>query len=342
MLPTLAVTLAAAHAFSGATRPQNLWTAPRSSAASSAPHLSYHEGRVVGSPRYHAVYWGGYWNTAAGQAERAYYDAFLRDVSSNLSFASVVFEYSTKSTPLTAGAFGSSVVDSREPGASVGDNDCDQIVEDQIDSGAFPAPDSSNVYAVFLPPGTQSTQWNGIAGKSCTDYCGYHTAQLFAKGNWILRYIVMPHHDSSCPGCMYAAFSDGTKEDIGRRSETITLSHEMAETQTDPDGAVLSLGWFDNSQLSTGEIGDLCEGTEALVDGYSVQRLWSNQQNTCVATGIASGGSGDGCPVDMHAEGGYCVPNSPVGCSTGGSGTPALLGLALAAVLLSRRRGEKK
>jgi hypothetical protein len=132
---------------------------------------------------------------------------------------------------------------------------------------------------------------------------------------------------------MYAAVSDGTQADIARRSETITLSHEMAETQTDPDGAVLSFGWFDNSKLSTGEIGDLCEGTEAPLDGYSIQRLWSNAQNACVSSGPAAS-RGGGCPAGMHAENGYCVPDSPVGCSSAASGWPAL---ALLAAVISLR-----
>jgi len=75
MLTPLAVALALvqpAHAFSGITRP---WD--RRAASTSAPHLSYHQGRVVGAPRYFAVYWGGYWNTAQGAAERAYYDQQL-------------------------------------------------------------------------------------------------------------------------------------------------------------------------------------------------------------------------------------------------------------------------
>jgi hypothetical protein len=293
---------------------------------------------VVGAPRYFAVYWGGYWNTAQGAAERAYYDGFLHATAPNLKFASIVFEYSTDDTRLVAGSFGASVVDGAEPGSSVGDNACDEIVEKQIDAGRLPKPDASSVYAVFLPPGTQSTMFNGIAGKSCTDYCGYHTAQVVTAGNWILRYIVMPHHDSACPGCMYAALSDGTQADIGRRSETITLSHEMAETQTDPDGAVLSLGWFDNSKLNTGEIGDLCEGTESQLDGYSVQMLWSNQQNACVAQGVQASGGGSGCPAAMHAEGGYCVPNSPAGCSsTGGGGAAAIAVLGLLALALRKK-----
>jgi hypothetical protein len=138
---------------------------------------------------------------------------------------------------------------------------------------------------------------------------------------------------------MYAALSDGTLQDIGRRSETITLSHEMAETQTDPDSAVLSFGWFDNAKLSTGEIGDLCEGTESQLGGYSVQQLWSNRQNACVAQGVTAsgGGANNGCPSDMHDEGGYCVPNSPAGCASAGGGAMALFGLA-ALAFVGRKR----
>jgi hypothetical protein len=60
---------------------------------------------------------------------------------------------------------------------------------------------------------------------------------------------------------------------------TISASHELAETATDPDTVT---GWLDDSQAQTngGEIADLANGDYGTVLGYNVQYLWSNLVGT--------------------------------------------------------------
>jgi hypothetical protein len=307
----------------GATRPSTRWT------TASAPHMGYHGGRLLTDARFSVLFWGSYWTTGKGLDEAKYLTAFVQDMASSPAFYSPMFEYSVSDQTIRPGGFSVAATVASEPPSSIGDNGIDDFIEQQIDKGLVPPPGRQVIYAVFLPPGVQSTQWAGLAGKSCTDYCGYHTAQLTTRGSGlVLRYIVMPHHDASCPGCVYASMYDGTADDRARRSATITMGHEMAESITDPDAMVLSFGWDALAQGGQGEIGDLCEGTEDRIDGYSVQKLWSNQNSMCVTTSPASA---SGCPAGWHAQGSYCTPDQipGFGCS---SAQPTAFG-ALAALI---------
>jgi hypothetical protein len=63
---------------------------------------------------------------------------------------------------------------------------------------------------------------------------------------------------------------------------TIAASHELAEAVTDPQPGSPSQGYtlprgHAWSLIAGSEIGDLCESTTERIDGYRVQRIWSNQ-----------------------------------------------------------------
>ena len=53
---------------------------------------------------------------------------------------------------------------------------------------------------------------------------------------------------------------------------TSVSSHELCEAITDP---VPGQGWYDDVN---GEIGDICAWQTRVVDGYTVQREWSNSE----------------------------------------------------------------
>jgi uncharacterized protein (TIGR03382 family) len=304
--------------------------------------MGYHGGRLITNGQWSVIFWGTYWTAGKGLEEAKYLAGFTKHMASNTAFTSAMFEYSVAGQSIQPGTFVGAVTVAEDPDVSVGDNDIDDFIEKQIDSGKVPAPGRQMVYSVFLPPGVESTQWAGLAGKSCKDYCGYHTAQFTSRGSdGVLRYIVMPHHDATCPGCVYASMTDGSQQDREWRSSTITMGHEMAETITDPDGMVVSFGWDDLSLGGQGENGDICEGTEDRIDGWSVQKLWSNRANKCVTTAppASSGGGSSGCPSGFHSRSGYCVPDTlpGFGCTTSG-GSPWLIVALFAGSLALRRR----
>ena len=78
-------------------------------------------------------------------------------------------------------------------------------------------------------------------------------------------YAVVP--DPGCQGCTstLSVFD----------ALTSVSSHELCEAVTDP---VPGQGWYDDVN---GEIGDICAWQTRVVDGYTVQREWSNSSSSC-------------------------------------------------------------
>ncbi len=118
---------------------------------------------------------------------------------------------------------------------------------------------SSALWPIFLPPNVKIT---AFSQSSCVDFCGYHEA----VSN--IAYAVVPFPD--CSGCL------GGMQPFA--SLTTVVSHEVCEAITDP----FANGWYAASGY---EIGDLCAvptwQTKTL-NGYTVQKEWSNSSNGCV------------------------------------------------------------
>jgi MYXO-CTERM domain-containing protein len=222
-----------------------------------------------------------------------------------------------------------------EPAAKLSAGDFKNIINMQIRAGALPAPDESSVFMIFLPPGVALN--DGYGHNSCTDFCGYHYSMWADAGQ--ARYIALPHPD--CWNCRFTWLHDGLDmDDLNRDSTTLVMSHEMIETITDPDVGTGTLGWYDNAN---GEIADICGGSKGwfengTLDGFRIQKEWSNADNSCVIERPVAPLPSGGCPGGMHLSGGVCLPDNPAGCST--AGQPALL--ALAAVALFALRGLRR
>jgi hypothetical protein len=135
------------------------------------------------------------------------------------------------------------------------------LIVQELNSGAIPPPDGNQVYFVYLAPGQsvsgfQGTETTGYHANCYVfhDVSGYHLASLFPFGVQILP--------------VYYAVSFG----VG--SVSMTASHELAEAVTDPAGT----GYRDPSNSNGGEVADIYElaGSFAL-DGYAVNILSSPQ-----------------------------------------------------------------
>jgi hypothetical protein len=153
--------------------------------------------------------------------------------------------------------------------------------------GWLPQPTANTVYAVMFPPTWSIVNDNNqlLCANTTPTYCGYHSHFYeYQSSGPIVNYLVVPE-------CYQYCKADA---DSGQNSITMVASHELAEITTDPDigaGAADAgappdrLGWVP-------EIGDLCAGKEAFVDGglngvWAVQKVWSNAQNQCTASGPA-------------------------------------------------------
>jgi hypothetical protein len=171
------------------------------------------------------------------------------------------------------------------PGSSVfdagpfdaGPVDATAPVSDAIAPALTQATDA--IYVLFFPDGTTVTQGNGA---SCSSFGGYHNSFYYGPDGSTVAYAVIPRCGT------FGALS-------GFDAVTGTASHELAEAATDPDvgsGVHAAFGQVDSAHLfwevvlGGGEIGDLCaqfptafyKPSEATMSGYTVQRVWSNQQ----------------------------------------------------------------
>jgi hypothetical protein len=208
------------------------------------------------------IYLGDYWSTAAGKADLAHNDAFAKDILTS-GYMSTLSQYG-----VGKGSFAGSTTVGGNP-STITEADVKSIVSKAIASGTQSS-DPQAVHTVILPPGCvltdgQDTSQNGLGG--------YHGSYTGADGKPV--YFAVISYGQGQNGIDF----DGKPQD----AVSIVESHEWSEAFTDPDVESKSgsrgVAWY-NDQY--GEIGD--EAVDALplgqvygkVDGYAVQKEWSN------------------------------------------------------------------
>ena len=274
-------------------------------------HLTYWGGPVISNVQVIVVLWGTHVVTTSPADGTASLGQFYADITSS-RYYDLLTEYttagivgnngvSTSNQTITHGSFGSTVTitPSKCPGGSATactllDSDIQTELTNQITAKNLPAPQSiagivNTYYAIYFPPNV--TIQLDATTKSCVNggFCAYHSD----TNTGTLPYGVMPDYSSG--GCsQQGACGIGTTFQIA----TTVSSHEMAEAITDAQVGTASLfgpplGWYDHSTTSApdpGEIADICDPPAApqgrvLANGtlYSVEFLFSNVQNDCVA-----------------------------------------------------------
>lgn len=230
--------------------------------ATSGPDLVNHGGKVLDKMNVAPIYYGSYWGTAAGKADAQYLDGFAKDILHS-KYMSVLGQYGAGGGDL----LGSDTVAKKAP-KTFTEKTIQSIVKAQLKSGAVKQEDGETVYTVYLPPGAVlkapdgSTSKQGLGGyHGSFDYNGkkvYYAAICYSQGSNGIDF-------------------DGKARD----NVSITASHELSEAATDPDVNNGTLGWYDDQY---GEIGDIPinMGTPLAqvygrVDGYAVQKEWSNK-----------------------------------------------------------------
>ncbi len=149
----------------------------------------------------------------------------------------------------------------------------EQTLVADIAARSIPTPpegDYSDVlYVLFFPLGTTVSMVDGErVARSCQDFLGYHGAVHASVGR--VSYVVAAECDDPQSG-----------RDVDALVQ-ITTSHEFIEAATDADPIAapayqlapgVGAPWSDNG----GEIADLCHGHEVTIDGFNLQRVWSNR-----------------------------------------------------------------
>jgi hypothetical protein len=229
--------------------------------------ITYQGGVVVRNPTIVNVYWGSYWNTDQGISDRAVIDGFSSQIGHE-AWWKIMAEYPDKvaaPAPLTMGA--PLVVTDSEPGTKLyaGDVAIHQLLAAKITSGELTY-DPETFFVVYPGDGT-----TGVRGE-----CGHHwyySANL-PEGRRKILYALVPYLPDTDVHCGVGKPANGNSLD----EMTVTLSHEIAETVTDP--------YTDAWDAKDGnEVGDQCDGGYVASWGgekYAVQDIWSNAKNACI------------------------------------------------------------
>jgi hypothetical protein len=248
--------------------------APPSAAASTLPvqvaglcpagtNLVYSGGPVLQNVAIVNLYWG----PQAQAGARTVLDGFAAAVTQS-SFLDYLGEYSTGNYTIGRGSFAGSYELTPPAGTTSGtvtDTQIEAELFSLLDAKTIPANDANHLYFIYFPPGV--TISSSISGTSCQAFYGYHYFNAHNGANVV--YAIMP--DLGPGGCNATAQMPGMAvNDI----TTLVASPELAEATTDP---IFPSGW--------GEVGDPCAWVAPLqnVNGYVVQRCWSNKANGCVA-----------------------------------------------------------
>jgi hypothetical protein len=255
-------------------------------------HLSYYGGDIIINPVFVNIFWGSWWKTGDGFTERQGVNSFVQTVGTSPQFYSLLGQYPDKNGATTQpGTFFGEFVPPSEPGipyrnpavpeinAAITEQQMIDGINSWIDQGLIPAPSPNIVYNLFLPLGVEAFDNADFqhSENSVVDYCAYHDDAISNAGE-PYRFIVVPYEDN----CAI--------ETVQFATETVDLGHEMIESVNDPDYDVNDpdfdpVAWYDFQKY--GEIADICEDlADVTLLGYRIQTIWSNADNTCLATNI--------------------------------------------------------
>jgi hypothetical protein len=199
---------------------------------------------ILTNPNVVLMWWSTYfWDRH--KTERDTYKAALNAVANDAVFWGRLSEYG-----ITGGSYGGQIDLTRFGGPSA--TLTEQAIQDalsfrfdNLSSGA----DSNAIYVVMLPNGLTSDY------DTSNGFIGHHQTYKYRGQN--IWYSVVE-------------YSTDTRQTLS------VITHEVYEAATDPD---VSSGYFDHAQGGETEVGDLCNGQTMIMDGYTVQQVWS--QNSC-------------------------------------------------------------
>jgi len=219
--------------------------------------VSFHGGALIPNVRVELLFWGTAWTQptttpTAAQVVRAVQNILAGPYMSGIRQYAVGF-----------GTLRGTIIALSDPPNPFSSDDWHNLIWDLIDQGTFPEPDDAggrNLYLFITPPGTGYNQ-PGVGG---------------AHGD-PGDYDFPADYDRAWAGFV---LNDGNIDTI-----TTTLSHELVEACTDPEGD----GWtIDGRSPPTDEIGDVCQGTVSRVNGIAVQGYWSRFDGACLIPTVFS------------------------------------------------------
>ncbi len=244
--------------------------APAKAGAPAKVLLSYYGGPLLTHVKVVVVYWN---KDVAFQDQLP---GFFANITQS-PFFDWLKEYRTPSQSIERGSLEAMHLSRKAPFKNlIKDSEIQAQLTRMIKAGSVPPAGKDTLYMIYFPPQMQID----LAGqKSCEVFCAYHNS--FLKDGEEINYGVIPDQGGACDG--------GCGPSPSRfDNETSVTSHELTEAVTDPAVGLVQgsqpaypLGWYN---ASAGEIGDICADKQGTVDGYVVQKEWSNSRQTCVSS----------------------------------------------------------
>ncbi len=221
-------------------------------AGGATPSFSDHGGPVIPHVRLILVFWGSWWNSTSavpsvGQVTDAVVNILTGPYMSSLAQYRGIGSGYLQSSIVVSTAIGNSPA---SPPASFSNSDVSTLLTNMLTAGLMPGPatDAELLYMVMLPPGATQP---GLLGEHT--YAGVNNTNLHF--GWVAN--------------------GGSLESV-----TWVFSHELVESCTDPEGSAITGTGCNQSGWC--EIGDVCTGNTAVINGVTVQRYWSQADQACV------------------------------------------------------------
>ncbi|MBI3786436.1 MAG: hypothetical protein HY270_23860, partial [Deltaproteobacteria bacterium] len=253
-------------------------------AAAPLPHLNYYGGHVLSQVQIYSINWGPNVDATVRVNIGGFYSALT-----DSPMFDWLTEYNTTIRAQNGGPgtnqiigrgtyAGAITITPSHTGTLLHDTDIQAEIVAQINAHVLPAPTADTLYMLHFPHGVQIVLADG--SRSCANggFCAYHNT--IARSPQNIFYGVVPDEGTGS-GCDFGCGSDP----LMFNNLTSVASHEVIEAVTDAEvglGPAIGVGpplaWYD---ATNGEIGDICNGQQGVLAGYTIQLEWSNQQGRC-------------------------------------------------------------
>jgi len=246
-----------------------------------------------------AVFWGG--NVDMGEQNDA--PGFYATLT-NSPWMDVLAQYATVGVATVGGQSGTAqslgrgsfvasyTITPANTNTTLSDADIQTELQSQIDAGHLPPPQydtlgfDNTLYMIYFPLSVTISDPN--IGTSCVQFCAYHGTLNYNNSNRLVAYGVIPDFTAGS-GCSFGCGTGATYID----NLNSVCSHELAESVTDigvgqAQTFAPPLAWYDQNNSMLGEVGDICNAMQGSTttggNTYTVQDIWSNADNACVAS----------------------------------------------------------